>query len=72
MGAGGDLGHDAAEAGVQVGLRGDDVGQDGGSSVKTAAAVSSQEVSMARKSVSFVEPFARSRYLLDPIDPVAE
>src|SRR5947209_18620714 len=29
MGAGGDLGDDAAEAGVQVGLRGDDAGQDG-------------------------------------------
>ena len=28
VGAGGDLRHDAAEAGVQVGLRGDDVGQD--------------------------------------------
>ena len=29
VGAGRDLGHDAAEARVQVGLRGDDVGEDG-------------------------------------------
>ena len=44
----GDLRHDAAVARVQLRLGGDDVGEDSPSSVTTAAAVSSQDVSSPR------------------------
>ena len=50
VGPGRDFRNDAAEAGVQIDLRGDDVGAGSrNSSVKIATDVSSQEVSIARK-----------------------
>ena len=49
VGPPGDLGDDAAEAGVQVDLARDHRGEDSSRSVTTAAAVSSQLVSMARR-----------------------
>ena len=55
MGARGDLRHHAAEAGVLVGLRAHDIGQDPAAAVAgrstTAAAVSSQVVSIPSTSI---------------------
>ncbi len=52
MAAARDLGHDAAEARVQLVLRGDDAGAISPSALTTAAAVSSQDVSIPRITAS--------------------
>ena len=52
----GDLGDDAAEVRVRLGLRGDHVGEDRAAPSSTAAQVSSQEVSMMRRITRALSP----------------